>query len=278
MSSRSGMLEADYRDADIGTSAGELLSKDEYEMRAQDRRGLSELDAMTAASARLTSRQRQAAFVLPRDATAPLNPAKSRRVPEYDEIRSPLSGRQMKERSRLKRQVQDAISAAEDRMLKSLVTPQTWGRLNPQLSAVVGDIDQMSTRDRASVKRIDRVIARYEQGSDRDHVLYAVFSPPAGLTTSQLAGEVVHLDRFTIATHQLHEVKATQPGNMVFEIITRRGMYLGQSDGGDDTSHLLPRSMEFTVESVHDARYRDRNGNIRSHQVIRLIDNQGEPS
>jgi len=42
---------------------------------------------------------------------------------------------------------------------------------------------------------------------------------------------------------------------MMLEAVTSRGMYLGRSDSLEDTTHVLPRGMQFEVASVDYATY-----------------------
>ena len=42
---------------------------------------------------------------------------------------------------------------------------------------------------------------------------------------------------------------------MMLEVVTSRGMYLGRSDSLEDTTHVLPRGMQFEVASVDYATY-----------------------
>ena len=70
---------------------------------------------------------------------------------------------------------------------------------------------------------------------------------PAGLRV----GSRIAFDQFTPATHNLHEL----PGHddqqvVVLEITTSRGMYMGRSGTGNDTSHLLPRGMHLRLTNA----------------------------
>ena len=58
----------------------------------------------------------------------------------------------------------------------------------------------------------------------------------------------------------------------VFEISTRRGQYVGQSDSLDNTAHLLPRGMRLQVVGTHEATYQAPDGTTGSRMVIQLRD------
>lgn len=248
----------------------------DFEAKEENREGLAELDRMTEASQRLTRAQKDRERIIPRDATAPLNPATKSRIPEYDEIRTPISGRQMKARAKLKRQVQNRWTDAQYRALETAMSsPEQWQALTDHLSQTQGDPDELSVRKQQAVQRIDRAIRQYEEGNDRQHTIYANVELPPNFDTSKLTTyPAVHLDRWTAGAHNLHEVSqedaALTDNTYVLEINTRRGMYLGQSDGGHDSAHLLPRGLNFTVDKVYEARWRDKTGKTGTRRVIRL--------
>ncbi|XTP38201.1 hypothetical protein ACORG1_32565 (plasmid) [Mycobacterium sp. TJFP1] len=69
-------------------------------------------------------------------------------------------------------------------------------------------------------------------------------------------GSVVDFDQFTVTRHNLHETPGHDSDrHLVFEMVTSRGMYFGRSDSVEDTTHLLPRGMQFEVASVEYAPY-----------------------
>ncbi|MFF2027530.1 hypothetical protein [Rhodococcus koreensis] len=80
--------------------------------------------------------------------------------------------------------------------------------------------------------------------------------------------------------------------DVVFEIETDRGMYVGRSDTVGDTAHLLPRGMRFEVISAGEGRYRglgrehrpadDRaaaghHGGMRGTRMGLFTDDKGRP-
>lgn len=272
--SRKSMLEMDRGSGRPGTSVAATTPVGEFSEREADRQGLRELDQLTEASTRLSRAQKDRERILPRAASQSLNPATRSRVPEFDEIRTPISGRQMKERSKLKRQQQAKWTAAQRREMVALFAGEgesTWSHLGDQLSTHLGDPDALSVRDRRSVQRIDRAIRQHEEGNDRQHHLYANAQLPPGFNAAELKKyEALHLDRWTAGSHNLHEISGDDDDMHVLEITTRRGMYLGHSDGGANASHLLPRGMSFTVTEVYQARWHDKHGNSGVRNVIRL--------
>lgn len=255
-----------------GLSMSATTSLADFEAREENRKGLAELDRMTEASDRLTRAQKDRARIIPRDASGSLNPATKARVPEFDEIRAPISGRQMKERSKAKRVVQDRWTNAQHRAIKdAMASPESWQALTDHLSQAQGDPDELSTRKQQAVQRIDRAIRQYEESNDRQHHIYANVQIPAGFDVNKLETyPAVHLDRWTAGSHNLHELRQEDANTYVVEVSTRRGMYLGHSDGGRNAAHLLPRGMSFTVEKVYTARWKGPDGSTGTRRVIRL--------
>ena len=254
-----------------GVSVGTSVPLAEFRDQEATRLGAAELDRMAEANDRLSRATKDRERITPRDASKTLNEATLTRVPEFDEIRTPVSGRQMKARSRLKRGQQDRWTGAQYRAVKAVLTDrQEWRRITDQLAANLGDPEEMTLRDRTSVQRVDRAIRAYEEGNDRQHHLYANVTLPAGTTLSDYEQTVLHLDRWTVGAHNLHQISRHPTDALALEITTRRGMYMGQSEGGSDTGHVLPRGMSFTVERVYTARWRDADGNTGERQVVRL--------
>lgn len=270
---RKSVLEVDRGGSSPGLIVAATTPLAEFGKREADRRGLAELDQLTEASTRLTRAQKDRERILPRPASQALNQATLARVPELDEIRTPVSGRQMKVRSKVSKATQAKWTGAQVREMDEVLGGPAWGELTDQLSENVGDLDALSERDKRSVQRIDRAIRQYEEHNDRQHHVYANVQLPAGFDASELLEyEAVHLDRWAASAHNLHEVSGEWEGDSthVLEITTRRGMYMGHSDGGRSTAHLLPRGMGFRVVEVYEARWRDRQGQEGRRKVLRL--------
>ncbi len=290
---RSRQAHPDYAiDPDRGSSASAvkiaaLVDRDQHAQRADDRAGLRELDQMTEELPGLNRLQRDRARILPRETNADLrHPRMQRRLPHKGETRRPLSARQRRERSKTRRRTQRSMPLAQLREQKNLVTrPEQWRELNDKLSESLGDIDALKLPDQQRIRRIDRAIQSYERGNDRGHVVYTAVQMPAYINGHNLPGflannfqpgDRVAFDRYTQGTHQLHEtvgyLNDPERRVAVFEIETRRGAYLGQSDRLDNTQHLLPRGLELEVVSVHPAAYMTPAGLTDTRMVVQLRD------
>lgn len=202
-------------------------------------------------------------------------------LPEPGSFRTALSSRQRKVRSAAKNKVLDAAPASQLHAVRTLLTgedPQTWRRVNEELHTAAGDVQQLSDNDRKMVQRLDRTIQSYERINDRTHTVYVAVKLPDNhgdvrsdedLPDSLQPGTRVAFDQFTLARHNLHETTGHDSRRYVMlEITTSRGMYLGRSDSLDDTTHLLPRGMQFEVVAADNGTYADGAKGFREHPLI----------
>lgn len=286
------VIDLDYGTAGTATKQASRIDRAHHHARNATRDGLRELDAMTRSMGLPPARQARE-LILPESHSAQVkHPAMRRTLPEPDSVRRPLSTRQRDQRSRAKHQGRAAMSEAQYRAQRDLVTkPAQWTRVNDALAEHVGDVDALSPADQRRIRTIDRSIATAERANDRGHVVYvnAVMPDEVNHLTldSHLAhhfrpGQRITFDRYTVASHQMHETAGLvhDPAGEVpiLEIQTRRGAYLGQSGRGAWTDHLLPRAMEFQVVGVHRASYVDPAGHRRTKSVIQLRDIEGDPT
>ncbi|MDO5500091.1 MAG: hypothetical protein Q4F67_10490 [Propionibacteriaceae bacterium] len=268
-----------------------VISTDEFDARAADRAGNRDLDRAIQDSSGYRQSSKDAGGAFPRDATGDLrHPAMARKLPIPDSRRRPISARQKNARSKLKREVQQHMSKAQyEEFARLLDSPEAWTALNDELSDCIGNAQELSETSRRRTRRIDRGIQGFETGCGREHLLYArVQLPPYVPQEKALeyvrqrfaAGDKLEFDRYTLATHQMHEHEQFTQGegvSILLEIETKRGMYLGGSDGRDDTSHLLPRALLTAVAAEpHLATYRRPDGSGGSAIVVQIRDAEPE--
>lgn len=281
-----GVLDPDRGSSDASTKRAKLVPAEEHQERSATREGARGLDQAVEDMPGLTRQQRDRERAMPRDVTGDVpHPQMRRQLPEPDSIRAPLSSRQRKTRSVTKRAVQDRLPQTQyDATARLVGDPSRWQTVNDVLSDAAGDAQELDDATRVQVQRIDRAIQAYERGNDRGHVVYANVEMPTMINSSNLEGYVraeftpgstLDFDRFTGAAHTMHEVEptpATAHRTAVFEIQTRRGMYLGRSDSLDDTAHLLPRGLRLRITGSHLARYRRPDGTIAARHIVQLVD------
>ncbi|PJE02179.1 MAG: hypothetical protein CK429_34900 [Mycobacterium sp.] len=204
-------------------------------------------------------------------------------LPAREEFREILSGRQRKIRSTVKNRVMAAAPASQHAAINSLLSskdPTEWRRVNERLHLAAGDAQQLTDGERAKVQRLDRAIQSYERLNDRTHRVYvavrlpdnhADITKPSDLPASLQPGASVAFDQFTLTRHNLHETPGHDSSRyVVFEVVTSRGMYLGRSDSVEDTTHVLPRGMQFDVASAEHVAYATRPRGFNERLVLQL--------
>ena len=261
-----------------------------YQERGAERTGLRDLDVMVETTPGLNRLQKDRERVYPRETNADLrHPRMERKLPGIGSERQPLSARQRNARSKARRAAQQKMPLTQLRAQRDLVTqPEQWLRTNDLLSDHMGDLNELPDAEQERIRRIDRSIQSAERLNDRGHVVYTNMVLPSYINTSNVEGFVKKnfapgrqftFDRYTQATHQLHETRSDAAGLnfpdsriVTFEMETRRGAYLGNSAKVDNTSHMLPRGMEFEVVGISPTTYRDPTGGSGQCLVIQLRD------
>jgi hypothetical protein len=255
-------------------------SADTYKDRAQERDSARELDRMVE-DAEFTRARKDLERAFPRATVPEVSERKRRELPIPDSIRQPPSSRQRKVRSVNKHKAQSRLPAVGYTAVKTLIDdPDRWNTVGEALSTARGDAQQLDEKMRSQVQRVDRAIQTAERFNDRGHILYCAVTLPhtvpqeaVNLPSTLQPGSRLDFDRHTMATHALHELDPTVgERDVVFEIKTGRGMYMGRSDTVDDTAHLLPRGMRFEVVSAGEGRHRRPDGSIGRRMIVQLRD------
>ncbi|WP_301850992.1 hypothetical protein [Rhodococcus pyridinivorans] len=268
------------RDAAWMTKSSHYRDAETYDDRARERSSARGLDRMVE-DGNFTRARKDLERAYPRSAVRAVNPRKRRTLPIPDAIRLPPSSRQRKARSVAKHRAQSNLPRVQYKAMSTLITdPQTWIDVGETLTEVGGDAQLLDKKGRAYVQRIDRAIQAAERENDRGHVVYCAVSlpheipeEPNAMPSTLLPGARVEFDRFTMTSHAIHELdEVIGEREVIFEMETSRGMYLGQSDSGDDTAHLLPRGMQWDVVGSHDGRYRKPDGTYGRCRIVQLRD------
>lgn len=255
-------------------------SKPDYRDRSQERGSARDLDRIVEGSG-LTRARKDLERAFPRSAIASVNDRKRRTLPIPDAIRLPPSARQRKARSVAKRSAQSRLPTVGYKAMHTLIsTPDAWADIGAELTKVRGDAHMLDDKTRTHVQRVDRSIQTAERLNDRGHVVYCAVTVPDPLPDGQQhlpaelqPGARIEFDRFTMATHAIHELDPILgQTEIVFEMQTARGMYLGASGSADDTAHLLPRGMQWDVVSAYEGRYRRPDGSLGRRRIVQLLD------
>lgn len=249
-----------------------------YDDRADERDGARELDRMVE-DTEFTRARKDLERAFPRTTVPEVSERKRRELPIPDSIRQPPSSRQRKVRSVNKNRAQTQLPKVGYTAVQNLITdPDRWDEVGGALSRARGDAQQLEEKMRSQVQRVDRAIQTAERFNDRGHIVYAAVRLPhtapheaVNLPSTLQPGSRLEFDRHTMTTHTVHELDQTlTERDVVFEIDTGRGMYLGRSDTVDDTTHLLPRGMRFEVVSSGPGRYRRPDRSIGERMIVQL--------
>ncbi|OPC76855.1 hypothetical protein B4N89_46140 [Embleya scabrispora] len=227
---------------------------------------------------------------LPETATPASSPRARRDFPDDTLPRLPLSKNQRVQRARRKAKALSKTPQTELRAVGELADDVTeLNRLNAALYAVTSDVNALSPADQATCRRVDSAIRRYETAETvgQDHLLYAEVQIPGTVVAPNMpgytrhafpVGSKVYVDTYMPTSHSLDAVSskdsADERRRPVFEIQTRRGMYMGKGATArpQDTGHLLPRAMSYKVAGVREVDYVDDQGHLGSRTVVQLVD------
>ena len=281
---------ADLDIGDIEAARGkqaEMLTPAGKESRDLDRAGLRDLDQRTENLPGLTRHKKDINRALPRDGIGPA--VRSRRLPPDAQPRLLTVYRQRilnKQKTALDR---DRVPIRAKAAFRKVFSSNTELKaINDQLSANVGDINELDDGSRLTVQRIDRVIGMAEAHNMADNIVYAPIQVPAGVNSGNVQGWLkkgfadgteVNFDRYTISTHDMGQATEHHPEwRPVCEIITRRGAYVGKAPKTNDTNsnaaHLLPRGLLLRCVGVNTIPVVAVSGSIHSRLVLQLEDAQ----
>jgi hypothetical protein len=223
-----------------------------------------------------------------------------RRLPEAESVRTPVSARQVDERNRLKREAQSAMPNTQYKALSRVVSDdgnERFRRFQAKLIRHVGDVQNFPNvpdpktgqrkedPDVAKIRTLDRAIQTAEQHSGgRGHVIYVNGEMPPQVNRSNChayvpstfhPGDRVNFDGFTSGHHNMHELDEfnNRPDRtVVYEIRTKRGAYVGASSKSDNTSHIMPRGVEFRIVGTQLTQYKQTDGSTGQRWVVQLQD------
>ncbi|WAM19176.1 hypothetical protein [Rhodococcus sp. JS3073] len=209
-----------------------------YDDRTREREGARQLDRMVEDAA-FTRARKDIERAFPRATFPEVSERKRRELPIPDSIRQPPSSRQRKVRSVNKHKAQSQLPKVGYTAVQTLVSdPDRWNTVGEALSKARGDAQQLDEKMRSQVQRVDRAIQTTERFNDRGHILYCAVTLPhqvpqqaSNLPATLQPGSRLDFDRHTMATHAARELDATLgERDVVFEIETGRGMYLGRPE------------------------------------------------
>lgn len=265
---------------------GTEFSTDAAEREREDIRE----DARTTAAAlreNMSERTAEARSEVPRVRTDSINPRKSRRLPSPSAERQMLSSNMKKEYNKTKRGwVEQMPKSHYHAMKRTMSNRQMLESVNRELNGVVGMRSDLPPATQRRVREIDRSIQAFEATNEREHIVYTTLKSPKdhgnsrnalrnrleAMTKNEDGGDdsTLTFDSYIPASHSIGTLKDSP--DIVMEIRTKSGAYLGTSDTTPDASHLVGRGRVLRPVSVHEASFVKPDGTRGTRTVVQMDD------
>lgn len=239
----------------------------------------------------LTDREADARREVPRSRTDAANPNKSRTLPPPTALRGLLSSNRKKDYNKGKRAWVEGLPKVRLNAVQRVMGDrENLEGVNRALHGTVGRRSDLTPAIRKRVEATDRAIADYERGNEREHIVYAVLKPPRehgnsrNALRARLAAMAAHgdtdavgdssrdltFDGYVPATHSLGTIA---PGrDIVMEIRTRSGAYLGTSDTTLNADHIIGRGRVLRPTAVHEVPFVAADGSRQTRYVVQMDD------
>lgn len=258
------------------------------ESAEREREDVREDARATAAALRenLPERSAEARVEVPRTRTDAINPRKSRRLPSPSSERQMLSSNMKKEYNKNKRGWVEIMPKTHYQAMKRTMSNRAMLEgVNRQLNNVVGMRSELPPATRRRIGEIDRAIQTFESQNEREHVVYATLKAPkphgnsrnalrrrlAAMTEDSTSPQTaITFDSYIPASHSLGTIN--EGSDIVMEIRTKSGAYLGTSDTTPDASHLVARGRVLRPVSVHEASFVKPDGTRGTRTVVQMDD------
>lgn len=225
---------------------------------------------------------------VPRTRTDSANPNMDRQFPSPSATRQRLSSNMKKSLNRHKRVVQEEMPNSRYlAMQRAIGNREVLGRLNSRLNETVGMQTDLRSAERRRVREIDNSIRDFEVGNERQHIVYSTLVSPKNHGNSRLAlrrrlegiaerddidpgQKTLTFDGYIPSTHSLGDVPESD--DIVMEIRTRSGMYLGTSDTRPEAEHLVGRGRVLRPRGVREVSYVNRDGSQGRRWIVQMDD------
>lgn len=212
-----------------------------------------------------------------------INSRKDKKLKGPAATRNMLSSRQKKEYSRTKnawvKKIPNNRRIAVNQITNS---PENLEQLNRALRDVHGTRSELPDGIHRHASNLDRAIQAYERTNDRQHIVYSTLRAPKEHGNSRVAlrkwlesnsgderGDLT-FDGYIPSTHSMGNIN--QEKDIVMEIRTRSGAYLGESDSTPNADHLMGRGRTLRPMAVNDVEYIDANGNTKTRTIVQMED------
>lgn len=253
--------------------------REREDIRTEGRGSASALDDT------LTMPEADARREVPRLRTDAANPNKDRRLPSPSSVRGMLSSNMKKDYNKSKRDwVAGLPKTRHNAMERTMTNRQHLETVNRGLNGHVGMKSELPPAVRRRVEHVDRAIQDFERTNERGHVVYATLQAPRDHGNSRNAlrrrltqmsedtsgDQTLTFDSYIPATHSLGNVG--DGPDVVMEIRTRSGAYLGTSDTTPNADHLVGRGRVLRPVGVHEATYVKPDGSRGERWIVQMED------
>lgn len=240
-----------------------------------------------AMSETLSEREADARREVPRTITDAANPRKDRALPPPDAERRMLSSNMQKALNKQKVAWSNDLPKTRHAAVTRTVSSQkSLEGVNSALHDSVGVRSELRPATQRRVRELDRSIQDYERGNDRQHVVYSVLKSPKDHGNSRNAlrrslermsndpdddnPRSLTFDGYIPATHSLGNVP--EGDDIVMEVRTRSGAYLGSSDTTPNSDHIVGRGRVLRPVGVHEVTYVRPDGSNGTRTVVQMDD------
>lgn len=220
---------------------------------------------------------------VPRLRTEARNPRMDVQFPGPGATRSMLSSNKKKRLNKAKGEwLKSLPKTRHDAMSRLARSRQQLESLNSSLREVVGIKSDLPPNLRRRIERIDRSIQDHERNNAGQHLVYTVLRPPREHGNSRNAmirrleamtknDGTLTFDGYIPATHSLGNITSNER-EVVMEIRTRSGAYLGTSDTTPDANHIIGRGRVLRPVSVQEVTYVRPDGTQGTRTVVQMDD------
>lgn len=264
------------------TTQGEWVDEGSADEAEADRT-LNRTDA-EALDETLTMQESDARREVPRLRDDAVRPRKMRKLPNEDQPRRMLSSNMKKEYSQTKRAWETKLPKTRRRALDNTMrdTASLEG-LNRALRGTHGTKSELPPAVQRRAEAVDRAIQDYERTNERQHIVYTTLRAPKDHGNSRNAvlrrlnemgqdseSRPLTFDGYVPATHSLGNI--TNDKDIVLEMRTKSGAYLGTSDTTPNADHIVNRGRSFQVVGTHEATYVKPDGTTGTRTVVQVDD------
>lgn len=233
----------------------------------------------------LSMREADARREVPRLRTDAANPNKDRRLPAPSAVRGMLSSNMKKDLNKSKKNwVGDLPKTRLNAMERTMSNREHLETVNRGLNRHVGMKSELPPAVRKRVENVDRAIQNFEQKNERQHVVYATLQAPrehgnsrnalrrrlAAMSEDSTREPTLTFDSYIPASHSLGNL--SEGPDIVMEIRTRSGAYLGTSDTTPNADHLVGRGRVLRPTGVHEVTYVKPDGSRGERWVVQMED------